>query len=254
MPERESATDTVHADVGIVYATPIELSSLLERCERGRKYLGRRFTFRGARLGEIRIACVQCGMGTDRAREATLALLDGHSPKWIISAGFSGALQPELKVGDITVGNSLVGPDGEELRIDLGMAPNPVQGLYVGRLLTLDRIIRTAAEKRALGEQYAALAVDMESLAVAKTCREARTRCLVIRTISDDLLSDLPPEILTLVGDTGSVRLGAALGAIWKRPGSVKEMWHLREIAMFASERLATFLEGVITQLYAADH
>ena len=56
------------------------------------------------------------------------------------------------------------------------------------------------------------------------------------------------------VGDTGSVRLGAALASIWKRPGSIKDMWNLREKATFAAERLAGFLAGVIEQLYAADH
>jgi adenosylhomocysteine nucleosidase len=250
----EAAADTIHADVGIVYATAIELQALFDRCDRIRKYIGGKFTFRGARLGEIRIAGVQCGMGPEQARNATQALLDGHTPKWIISAGFSGALQPDLKVGDIVVGNSLVDAEGRELSIDVQMAPNPAAGLHVGRLLASRGIVRAVAEKRALGEKHAALAVDMESLAVAQACRDAKVRCLVTRAISDDMSADLPAEILTLVGETGTVRLGAALGAIWKRPGSVKEMWRLRELAMTASERLAGFLEGIITQLYDADH
>jgi adenosylhomocysteine nucleosidase len=77
---------------------------------------------------------------------------------------------------------------------------------------------------------------------------------MAIRSISDDLSADLPPEILSMVGETGSVRLGAALGAIWKRPGSITEMWRLRELATTASERLAAFLVGVVRQLYDADH
>jgi hypothetical protein len=39
---------------------------------------------------------------------------------------------------------------------------------------------------------------------------------------------------------------------LWKRPWSVNEMWLLREQANMASERLALFLGGVITQLYEA--
>jgi adenosylhomocysteine nucleosidase len=250
----DDAPDTVHADIGIVYATGIEIAPLLDRCDRIRKYLGGKFTFRGARLGEIRIAFVQCGLGASRARQATRALLDGHAPKWIISAGFSGALQPDLKIGDIVVGNALLDEEGRTLAIDLGMPADPAKGLYVGRLLMARQLVRTVAAKRTLAEKHSALAVDMESLAVAETCRDAKVRCLAVRAISDDLSADLPPEILTMVGDTGSVRLGAALGAIWKRPGSVKEMWHLRETAHVAAERLADFLEGVIEQLYAADH
>lgn len=250
----DDVPDTIHADIGIVYATSIEIGPLLDRCDRVRKYIGGKFTFRGARLGEIRVAFVQCGMGAANARQATMALLDGHAPKWIISAGFSGALQPEMKVGDIVVGNKLLDEEGRELTIDLNMPADPEKGRHVGRLLMARQIVRTVAEKRVLAEKYSALAVDMESLAVAETCRDAKVRCLAIRAISDDLSADLPPEVLSVIGDTGSVRLGAALGAIWKRPGSVKEMWHLRELANVASGRLAEFLEGVIEQLYAADH
>jgi adenosylhomocysteine nucleosidase len=254
MPDEPLTSDTIHADVGIVHATAMELAPLYSRCDRIRKYIGGQYTFRGARLGEIRIAGVQCGMGAPAARKATRALLDGHTPKWIISAGFSGALSPELKVGDIVVGNSLVSTTGDELSIDLRMEANPAAGLHVGRLLMAGAIVRSVAEKQSLAEQYGALAVDMESLAVAEVCRDAKIRCLAVRAISDDLSADLPPEILTVVGGSGSIRLGAALGAIWKRPGSVKEMWRLRELAMTAADRLADFLEGVIQQLYDSDH
>lgn len=249
MPDPVETRDGVDADIGIVYATGIEIGPFLERCDRIRKYTGGRFTFRGARLGDIRIAFVQCGMGAANARLGTRTLLDGHSPKWIVSAGFSGALRPELKIGDIVVGNSLVDERDHELSIDLKMESNPATGLHVGRLLMADHLVRTAAEKRALGERHAALAVDMESLAIAETCRDAKVRCLAIRSISDDLSADLPPEILSMVGDTGSVRLGAALASIWKRPGSIKDMWRLRELAGAAAHRLASFLEGVVVQL-----
>lgn len=250
----EPTPDFTHADIGIVHATAMEVSPFLNRCERVRKYEGGKFTFRGAKFGDIRIAFVQCGMGADAARRGTQALIDGHSPKWIISAGFSGALQPELKVGHIVVGESLIDAEGQELTIDMKMPADPAHGLHVGRLLMLDRIVRTVAEKKELSERHRALAVDMESLAVARLCREAKIRFVAIRAISDDLSADLPAEIMTLVGDTGAVRIGAALGAIWKRPGSVKEMWRLRELASKAADRLATFLEGVVEQLYQAHH
>src|SRR5262249_17369797 len=101
-----------------------------------------------------------------------------------------------------------------------------------------------------LAERFAALAVDMESLAVAQICRQAKIRFLAVRVISDDLTADLPTEIISVVGSSGTVRLGAAVGAIFKRPGAVKDLWRLREQATGAAERLAKFLEGVVAQLY----
>ena len=252
--DADESDDLTHADIGIVHATPIEISPFLDRCDRVRKYTGGDLVFRGARFGAIRIAFAQCGMGFEPARRATQALIDGHSPKWIVSAGFSGALRPEMRVGDIVVANEIVSPHGQQLTLDMNMEPDPAKGRFVGKLLTVDQIIRTVAEKKQLGDTFGALAIDMESLAVAQMCRDTKTRCLAVRVISDDMSADLPPEILTILGSTGSLRLGAALGAVWKRPGSIKEMWRLRELAQVAGDRLATFLEGIIVQLYEAQH
>ena len=94
----------------------------------------------------------------------------------------------------------------------------------------------------------------MESLAVAQGCRETKTRFLAVRALSDDLSADLPAEILSVIGDTGSLRLGAAIGSLWRRPGSIKDMWRLRGQAFTAGENLAKFLQEIVLQLYEAHH
>lgn len=250
--EEPAPGDFAHADIGLVSALPIELNALFDRCEKVRKYSGDDFTFRGGRYDKVRIAAAHCGMGFARARRATQALIDAHSPPWIISCGFSGALVPAVAVGHVVMANAIVDQHGHEIALDLNLPANPKSGVHVGRLLTSDEIVRKVADKKALAEKHQALAVDMESLAVAQVCRERGTRFLAVRVISDDLSADLPEEILSLVGSTGSVRFGAAIGAMWKRPSSVKEMWKLREKAHRGAETLADFLDGVVRQLYNA--
>ncbi|HLQ46746.1 MAG TPA: hypothetical protein VK137_18525, partial [Planctomycetaceae bacterium] len=253
MPEScPQSTDLAHAEVGIVCALPIELGAFLDRCEKVKKYTGGEFVFRGGFYDGIRVVVVEAGMGFARARRATQALLDGHSPEWLLSCGFSGALRPEISVGSIVVADSIADQHGHCLQIDLHMPADPARQLFVGRLLTSDELVRTIERKRQLGERHSALAVDLESLAIAQVAREAKKRFVAVRVISDDLSADLPPEALSVVGETGSVRLGAAVGAIWKRPAAVKDLWRLREQAQSAAERLATFLDGVILQLHAA--
>lgn len=243
-----------HADIGIVCALPLEIAPFLDRCEKLRKYKGESFTFRGGRYGDIKVAVVETGTGFARARRATQAMIDAHTPPWIISAGFSGALQPEMKIGQIVMADHICDVHGQEMAIDVHMPANPEGGLYVGRILNTDDIVRTVEEKRQLAETHGALAVDMESLAVAQVCREAHTRFLAVRVISDDMSADLPPEVLSVLGATGTYRVGAAMGAVWKRPSAVKDLWKLRESANFAAERLALFLDGVVAQLYEAKH
>lgn len=248
-PESEHGPDLAHAEIGVVHATSIELTPFLDRCERVRKYTGEDFVFRGGRFDHVRIAFAQCGMGPELATRGTHALIDAHSPEWVISAGFSGALLPGMRVGDIVVGDAIAGIGGQLLNLDVKMPADPAKGLYVGRLLMVESVVRTVQEKQELAKQHEAIAVDMESLSVARVCQERKKKFLAVRVISDDLSADLPPEILTVVGSTGTLRLGAALGAVWKRPGSIKDMWQLRESANSAASRLATFLEGIIGQL-----
>lgn len=253
MPDSSTAAvDRTHADIGIVCALPIEIAAFLDRCQKVKKYTGGDFQFRGGFYDGIRIAVVESGMGFARARRATRALVEGHAPRWLLSCGFAGALRPDIPIGSIVVADSIVDQHEQCLQIDLHMPADPARGLFVGRLLTADELVRTVALKKQLAEQHGALAVDLESLAVAQVAREFKTRFLAVRVISDDLSADLPPEILSVVGATGSVRFGAAIGALWKRPSAAKDMWHMREQAQSAATRLATFLDGVVVQLHAA--
>lgn len=251
----ETTTDTTdlsHADVGIVYALPQEITPLLDRLDRVRKVTGQGFAVRGGWWEGRRIALIESGPGRGKAAGATRVLLDGHTPSWVLSTGFAGALTADVHRGDIVMANEIVGPAGEHFQIDFRIEREQVEatkGLHVGRLLTVDRIVRTAEEKRKLGQQHGALAVDMESLAVAEVCRDRAHRFLSVRVISDEMQADLPPEVMSVLGSTRTFRAGAALGALWKRPGSFRDLWKLREQAHDAAERLATFLEGVIEQL-----
>lgn len=243
------STDYSHADIGIVSALPIELSAFLARCERPHHYKSGGLVFRGGRYDGIRVAVVEAGMGFVRARTATAALIDAHSPEWVLSCGFSGALLPEMHLGEIVMANSIIDQHGQELRQTLNAESNPSSGLYVGRILTADKMARTIQEKHQLAEQHKAIAVDMESLAVAQIARDRQKNFMAVRVISDDMSADLPPEVLSVVGATGAIRFGAVLGSLVKRPESAKEMWHLRGNAKIAAESLATFLDGVIHQL-----
>jgi adenosylhomocysteine nucleosidase len=245
-PSAGELTDSAtRADIGLVCALPLELSE-----SKVKTYTGGRFTFRGGFYGKIRIAIVESGLGPSLAERATAALLDAHQPQWIVSTGFCGGLNPSLQIGQIVVANEIMNLQGDCLKIDVGMTSDPSRGLYVGRTLTVDKMVRKINEKKLLAEQTQAIAVDMESYAIASLCRARKERFLAVRAVSDDLSADLPDEVLSLVGETGSVRIGAVIGALWKRPGSYKDMWKLRENAMLCAERLAKFLDGVVRQLH----
>lgn len=248
-PTGEDA-DLSRADIGIVCALPMELAEFFRRCERVRKYAGDSFTFRGGQYDGIRIVAVEAGTGVSRASRATHALIDAHHPDWIISCGFAGGLQTGLKRGQIVVGERLVSGELPEIQIDLKMPADPTRGLHVGTLVTVDKVVRLASEKQALGQQYQALAVDMETYGVAAVCKQRHQKFLAIRVLTDDAETDLPPEVLSLLGSTGNVRFGAVVASLWKRPGSATDMLQMREDANIAAKHLADFLDGIVTQLH----
>ncbi len=237
--------------VGIVCALHLEVAPFLEKVKHYRTESGNGFHFRGCGWKGTRLCLVEGGTGYQRARQATHALIDTFQPPYVLSVGFSGALVPGLKQGDIVVANGVTSGDGQiRLGIDLRMEADPAHGLHVGHICATDHIVRLVSEKAELAQRTGAIAVDMESLGVARVCQERGTKFLAVRVISDDLSSDLPPEVLALLGPKGSIRAGALFGAILKRPGCVKDLWALRESAVLCSERLAQFLPGMIEQLH----
>jgi len=147
--------------------------------------------------------------------------------------------------------DAIMGEDGQRLAIDLRMsAADQSSGLHVGPLLTIDRVAFKVEQKRQLGKQFGALAVDMETLGVAEVCQREKQRFLAVRVISDGVDDQLPPDVERLVRKKTWVRrIGAAAGTIVRRPSTVKDLWRFRETAHACSRKLAKFLEGVVEQL-----
>lgn len=236
-------------DVGLVAALPMEAAPLLAQLQDRRKYRGvGQPIIEGEIQGQV-VAVVLTGPGRLAASRGTRTLLDGHRPRWVVSAGFAGALNPGLKQGDVVVPNEVVDESGGKIRLGVRLPESSPSDPRSGRLLTVDRIIRTAAEKAELHRKTGADLVDMETWAVAEACGQRGVRFLSVRIVSDDAHSDLPPEILNILGQTGGYRVGAALGALWKRPSSLFDLLSLREQAHAVADKLRDALLDVLPRL-----
>jgi adenosylhomocysteine nucleosidase len=242
----------VAVDVGIVAALAVEVGFLIDRLSSVRKYTGPLHTVVEGQCGETLVGVVVTGMGREAAHRGAQLLLDGHRPRWMVSAGFAGALDPALDRFAIVMPNEVVDEGGHRYAIDVRVPPASGDGpqrIQTGRLLTVDRLIATAAEKAELRRQYAADLVDMETSSVAALCSARAIRFLSIRVISDEATRDLPPEIVALLTRTGTYRIGAALRALWHRPSRIKEFWALHEQAQEAADRLARFTVAALERL-----
>ena len=248
--DRASDDDPI-CEVGFVFALEIEAGGLIDLIKDVVTIRGKEFTVRRGTIGSHRVAIITSGAGQARAQRATKAMIGAHRPKWIISAGFAGGLDASLKRHDIVMADTLVDADGRRVALDLKFDPAALaKGVHVGPLLTVEKVVRRPEEKHALGERTGAVAVDTESLAVADVCRDRHVPMLVARILTDAVDETLPADIQHLTDQTTMAgQLGAALGTVWRRPKSVKDLWSLKETALVGSDRLAKFLAAVVERL-----
>ena len=244
------APPPVPSDIGVVAALPIEVGPFLAKLKEVRKYAGARHTVHEGFCGEQLISLIITGPGRMAARRGAEILIGGHRPKWLVSTGFAGALVADLKRNTIVIPNRIIMESRDSIRIDYPSESLVVLPSNHSTLVTVDHIVRTATEKNQLHHTTGAELVDMETHAVAEIAADRGIRFFSLRVISDECDTDLPPEILSLVGPTGGYRVGAAIGAIWKRPGSIKEMLILRDhagqAARVLAEGLPRFLERLV--------
>jgi adenosylhomocysteine nucleosidase len=244
-------------DVVVAFALGVEAGGTVDLLEGSRYSRCASFVEYAGSWEGHRVAIVETGVGREAAAAATADMIAVHRPRWVISAGFAGAMTAELKRGHILMADEVTDPQQHHLAIGLQIDRTTIEssrGLHVGRLLTVDRLIRTAAEKQELAAQHAAVACDMETFAVAEVCQQHKVRFLAVRIVTDGIDDELPQEIERLLDQKSlAAKLGAATGAVFKRPSSIKDMWKLKEDALLASDRLAKFLAGIVRQLEADD-
>jgi adenosylhomocysteine nucleosidase len=217
-----------------------------------------------------RVVIIRSGAGRENAARAAEVLIAGHRPEILISAGFAGGLSPTLKRHDILLADSVIDSSGRQIILNQSPPHNDISNegqtppcplahfpfdqsklnwpnLQIGKLLSVDHVVREPSEKQSLHQQHQALAVDMETFAVAEVCRRRSVPLCAIRIIHDAANDILPPDIERLLRQkTEAARLGAALGAIWRRPGSVKDLWAMKENSLVGSAQLAKFIEQLI--------
>ncbi len=199
---------------------------------------------------------LETGIGPERTQAALDWLLGNpllgnvpYRPRLVLSAGFSGALDGDRKVGDIVLATEVADTAGETIpttwpgQLPAGEWRPP---LYRGRVLTAARLVSTPQEKRTLGRQHGAVAVDMETATVARMCRRAEIPFGCLRAISDDWRTPLSPALVDCLagGRVSPLRL---LKLLVRSPGTIAELARLARQTRTAAEQLGKALGELLT-------
>jgi adenosylhomocysteine nucleosidase len=202
------------AVAGLVVALPEECRSLTDkRVRRGECFA----------LGEARLVCI-AGIGGDNARHAARRLIDDGA-SGLLSWGCAAALSPSFKPGDLCLPEEILDARGERRTVSpvwherARKALEPDFDPRTGPLLTTDCIAATATDKHALAAQFRAVAVDMESAAVAAVARERDVPFLAVRAIADPVDMALPAAVLHATDAHGTVHPSLLLRHTLLHPG-----------------------------------
>jgi adenosylhomocysteine nucleosidase len=115
-----------------------------------------------------------------------------------------------------------------------------------GRLLCVSELVGKPADKKALGARHDAVAVDMESAAIARLCSKHEVPFGCVRAISDHADTELSRDVAELIWE-GRVSPWRLTKALVRSPGLVRELWGLAKQTRFAAQQLATALGELLT-------
>ena len=194
-------------------------------------------------LMPARPAILIVGIGRQNAEKAAREFLAQHSSELVLTCGFTGGLDPNLKLGDVIFELSASETRNPELAIRHSLL---AAGAKPAKFFCADRIASTVAEKKALREESGADAVEMESAVIHAVCRERGIPCATIRVISDAADEDLPLDFNALAKADKSLDFGKLAWAIAKSPGKIGALMALQKKTSFAARQLATVLEKII--------
>jgi adenosylhomocysteine nucleosidase len=165
--------------VAIVAALEREVRPLVKGWRVSQKEVGGR-RFRFFEKDDIVLVCG--GIGAEAARRAAEAVIAVYAPSVIYSAGFAGALDPALKVGEVVQPRRVVNAsDGSSVNFGQG------EGILVSF-----GSVASPAQKASLRDSFGAQAVDMEAAAIARAAEARGAAFAVVKVISDEFDFSFP--------------------------------------------------------------
>ncbi len=156
------------------------------------------------------------GAGPIAAERCAAKLVDAGANS-LISWGCAAALAPVLIPGDLVLPDRIVCTDGLSIDTDVAWRKRLSSTLagkipvYAGLIAESNRIVSDADEKRAIHADKGAIALDMESAAVARVASRFHLPFLAVRSIVDPVDVTLPPSIQDAFDENGILNIGKML-------------------------------------------
>lgn len=204
------------APIGVVTGLTVEADILRPLAERGLIRLG------------------VAGASEQRARDLARRFAD-EGARGLVSFGICGGLVPAVRVGDLVLAESVIHPAGPTVETHAPWRGRLLEALRRSRsvpvrsgpLVGSTVLVEQPVDKTALHVKHRAVAVDMESHAVAAVAGETGLPLLILRSCSDAAERAFPIAALEAMSPDGSFRPGPVLKAVARKPWVVPSLMRL---------------------------
>ena len=196
--------------IGILCAIPKEIIFFDLKSNSARMLGGRMFFTKREENHELTL--VESGLGKVNAALVSTLLIHEFGCELLIFSGVAGGIDPEIKIGEVVIGDSLIQYDYGALNegqfqvyragsIPMGPSNHSVEfkldpeikkiikavlpRVRMGTILTGDLFLQCGEKRRALFEQFGAQAIEMEGGGVAQVVEQFGIPAIVVRCISD---------------------------------------------------------------------
>ena len=195
--------------IGIIGAMDIEVDGIVSSMEKVETKTISGIKFYSGKLFKKDVVVAKCGIGKVFAAICAQTMILEYNPSVIINSGVAGSLTSNLGVLDVVVAKNVVQHDMDTS--PLGDPKGLVSGINViyfdananvvetlvksvnllpckylcGTIASGDKFLSVTSEKKALNEEFGAIACEMEGGAIGHTCYVNNVPFGIIRAISD---------------------------------------------------------------------
>ena len=251
--------------ISIFFALSQEMASLKSQVNILKKIRYAHAIFYQSEFYGFPITLVQMGIGKN-VSNIIQHLSKCFRIQLMVSSGFAGSINSEVGVGDLIIGRHVLHSSQEvfegEIKIDstlschasfvelaVKLCSTSNFRYHCGDVLTVSRVIRQSSTKKHLGDQTSAIAVDMESFAIAERANAMGIPFVIIRAISDGADEDM--EIQEgMVTKRGNINIPATARHLLTKPHHIPYLNRLRKQTKLATNTLSAFFPNFITQTY----
>ena len=201
---------------GIVVALPEELTTLTsKKMAKGRSL-----------FMDDKLLVAYSGAGSVNA-QAAAELLVAEGATRLISWGCAAALSESLRPGDLILPDKLIDAGNTEIAVNADWHSHTNNSLvtfvdvHTGCLAESKSIVSSSKNKKQLQSITGAVALDMESIAIARVAKQHTIAFLAIRAIADPVNMELPQAINYSLNAQGDVVLGKLLLFLFLHPAEL---------------------------------